>query len=113
MSGTAGEPGALAGALAGLLLDPPLRESLGDLGRRHVLSVHDVRHTAEQVADVYRDLLGTWPSRGRARPSRAVERGEARDTEQGQPLDADCCTEAAHRTAQRVEPTKYRETIRS
>ncbi|WP_435843837.1 glycosyltransferase [Streptomyces hirsutus] len=106
-------PGALAGALAGLLLDPPLRESLGDLGRRHVLSVHDVRHTAEQVADVYRDLLGTWPSGEGARSSRAVERDEARDTEPEQPLDADCRTEAAHRTAQHVEPTKYRETIRS
>ncbi|GAB2806166.1 glycosyltransferase [Streptomyces chlorus] len=106
-------PEALAGALSGLLLDPPLRTSLGDLGRRHVLSVHDVRHTAEQVADVYRDLLGTWPSRGRARPSRAVERGEARDAEPEQPLETGCCAEAANRTAQRVEPTKYRETIRS
>ncbi|GAB2458103.1 glycosyltransferase [Streptomyces incanus] len=106
-------PKALAEALSGLLLDPPLRESLGDLGRRHVLSVHDVRHTAEQVADVYRDLLGTWPSSGRARPSRAVERGEAPGAEQEQPLEAGCCAEAANRTAQPVEPTKYRETIRS
>ncbi|MEF9903964.1 glycosyltransferase family 4 protein [Streptomyces sp. P9-A2] len=106
-------PRALAEALSGLLLDPPLCESLGDLGRRHVLSVHDVRHTAEQVADVYRDLLGTWPSRGRACPSRAVERDEARGAEQGQPLDAGCRAEAADRTAQRVDPTKYRETIHS
>ncbi|MEU3145552.1 MULTISPECIES: glycosyltransferase [unclassified Streptomyces] len=85
-------PEALAGALSGLLLDPPLRESLGVLGRRHVLSVHDVRHTAAQVADVYRDLLGTWPSSRRATgPSRAVERGRARG----------------------AEPTEYRESIRS
>ncbi|MFC9851612.1 glycosyltransferase [Streptomyces prasinus] len=107
------DPEALAGALAGLLLDPPLRESLGGLGRRHVLSVHDVRHTAEQIAGVYRDLLGTRPSGGRARPSRAVGRGGAHDTGQGQPFDAGCLTEASHRPTQRVEPTEYRETIRS
>ncbi|MFC9953863.1 glycosyltransferase, partial [Streptomyces prasinus] len=107
------DPEALAGALAGLLLDPPLRESLGGLGRRHVLSVHDVRHTAEQIAGVYRDLLGTRPSGGRARPSRAVGRGGAHDTGQGQPFDAGCLAEASHRPTQRVEPTEYRETIRS
>ncbi|MFD3735197.1 glycosyltransferase [Streptomyces sp. NPDC058632] len=106
-------PEALAGALSGLLLDPPLRESLGVLGRRHVLSVHDVRHTAAQVADVYRDLLGTWPSSRRTRPSRAVGRGRARGAEQAQPLDADRRAETANRTAQRAEPTKCRESIRS
>ncbi|MFI5965503.1 glycosyltransferase [Streptomyces asoensis] len=52
-------PAALAGAVAGLLLDPLLRESLGHQGRRHVLSTHDVRRTAEAVADVYRELLTT------------------------------------------------------
>ncbi|WP_405537386.1 glycosyltransferase [Streptomyces sp. NBC_00075] len=50
-------PAALAGAVTELLLDPPLRESLGQLGRRHVLSAHDVRHTAEAVAGVYRELI--------------------------------------------------------
>ncbi|MET9867720.1 glycosyltransferase [Streptomyces sp. NPDC006386] len=50
-------PAALAGALAALLLDPPLRESLGRRARRHVLSTHDVRRTAQAVADVYRELL--------------------------------------------------------
>lgn len=50
-------PAALAGTVSELLLDPPLRESLGQLGRRHVLSAHDVRHTAEAVADVYRELI--------------------------------------------------------
>ncbi|MFH9584014.1 glycosyltransferase family 4 protein [Streptomyces luteogriseus] len=50
-------PAALAAALTGLLLDPPLRAALGDQGRRHVLSTHDVRRTAQAVADVYRELL--------------------------------------------------------
>ncbi|MCX3286205.1 glycosyltransferase family 4 protein [Streptomyces sp. NEAU-H22] len=50
-------PAVLAAALTGLLLDPPLRAALGDRGRRHVLSTHDVRRTARAVADVYRELL--------------------------------------------------------
>ncbi|MFD8229165.1 glycosyltransferase family 4 protein [Streptomyces massasporeus] len=50
-------PAALAAAVAGLLPDPPLRTALGDQGRRHVLSTHDVRRTAQAVADVYRELL--------------------------------------------------------
>ncbi|MEV6111211.1 glycosyltransferase [Streptomyces sp. NPDC052109] len=53
------DPAALAEAVAGLLSDPPLRAALGDQGRRHVLSTHDVRHTAERIADLYRELLGT------------------------------------------------------
>ncbi|WP_405768702.1 glycosyltransferase [Streptomyces sp. NBC_00080] len=53
------DPAALAGAVAGLLLDPLLRESLGQQGRRHVLTTHDVRRTAEAVAGVYRELLTT------------------------------------------------------
>ena len=55
-------PVALAGAVAGLLLDPPLRESLGRQARRYVTTTHDVRRTAAAVADVYRDLLGAWPA---------------------------------------------------
>ncbi|WP_055524100.1 glycosyltransferase family 4 protein [Streptomyces graminilatus] len=50
-------PAALARTVAELLLDPPLRESLGRLARRHVLSAHDVRHSAEAVAGVYRELI--------------------------------------------------------
>ncbi|MDH6623496.1 glycosyltransferase involved in cell wall biosynthesis [Streptomyces sp. LBL] len=53
-------PALLAGAVAGLLLDPPLRESLGHQGRRFVLSRHDVRQATEAVADLYRDLIGPW-----------------------------------------------------
>ncbi|MEU6195287.1 glycosyltransferase [Streptomyces sp. NPDC047061] len=56
-----GRPGALAGAVAALLLDPELRASLGGQGRRHVLSTHDVRRTAEAVAELYRELLGGRP----------------------------------------------------
>ncbi|MFF9036566.1 glycosyltransferase [Streptomyces sp. NPDC014892] len=52
------DPAALAGAVARLLLDPLLRESLGHQGRQHVLTTHDVRHTNEAVAGVYRELLG-------------------------------------------------------
>jgi glycosyltransferase involved in cell wall biosynthesis len=51
-------PAALAAAVTGLLPDAPLRASLGDAGRRHVLTTHDVRRTAQAVADVYRELLG-------------------------------------------------------
>ncbi|MEU3945613.1 glycosyltransferase [Streptomyces sp. NPDC029526] len=55
------DPAALAAAVTALLLDPPLRASLGERGRRHVLSTHDVRHTTRAVAALYRDLLGTVP----------------------------------------------------
>ncbi|MGW5649824.1 glycosyltransferase [Streptomyces humi] len=56
-----GQPGPLAAAVTGLLLDPELRASLGDRGRRHVQSTHDVRRTAEAVAELYRELLGGRP----------------------------------------------------
>jgi glycosyltransferase involved in cell wall biosynthesis len=52
------DPAALAGAVAQLLSDPPLCAALGAQGRRHVLSAHDVRHTAGRVAALYRELLG-------------------------------------------------------
>ncbi|MDQ0930695.1 glycosyltransferase [Streptomyces turgidiscabies] len=63
-------PAALGGTLSELLLDPPLRASLGQLGRRHVLSAHDVRHTAEAVAGVYRELISAHA----VRPVRAEYR---------------------------------------
>ncbi|WP_030813957.1 glycosyltransferase [Streptomyces sp. NRRL F-2799] len=56
------DPDALAAAVTGLLCDAPLRADLGTQGRRHVLTTHDVRLTAERIADLYRDLLGTLPS---------------------------------------------------
>ncbi|MFC9126557.1 glycosyltransferase [Streptomyces sp. NPDC057099] len=92
-------PAALAGAVTELLTDPLLRESLGDQGRRHVLSTHDVRHTAEAVSDVYRDLLGPWTA---AVPG--AEHGQRLDTGRGA---------EPNRTTQRVEPTEYRESIHS
>ncbi|MEV8318253.1 glycosyltransferase [Streptomyces sp. NPDC059900] len=55
------DPRALERALVGLLGDPPLRESLGRAAHRHVLNTHDVRHTADAVAAVYRELLGVGP----------------------------------------------------
>ncbi|MFG2500404.1 glycosyltransferase family 4 protein [Streptomyces sp. NPDC048441] len=55
------DPGALARAVVGLLGDPPLRASLGRAAHRHVLTTHDVRHTADAVAAVYRELLGVGP----------------------------------------------------
>ncbi|MFE3638448.1 glycosyltransferase family 4 protein [Streptomyces sp. NPDC059168] len=55
------DPGALAAAVTSLLADAPLRAALADRGRRHVLSTHDVRTTAERVADLYRELLGPRP----------------------------------------------------
>ncbi|WP_371580188.1 glycosyltransferase [Streptomyces sp. NBC_01314] len=55
-------PAVLAEAVADLLLDPLLRASLGRQGLQYVLSSHDVRHTAEAVADVYRHLIGVRPA---------------------------------------------------
>ncbi|WP_129309109.1 glycosyltransferase [Streptomyces sp. L2] len=65
-----GDPATLASAVTGLLPDAALRASLAGQGRRHVLSTHDVRHTAQRVADLYRELLG-------ARPSVPTERRES------------------------------------
>ncbi|MFJ4921189.1 glycosyltransferase [Streptomyces sp. NPDC088725] len=50
------DPRSLAAAVSALLPDAPLREALGSRGRQHVLSRHDVRQTADAVADVYRDV---------------------------------------------------------
>ncbi|WP_018545031.1 glycosyltransferase [Streptomyces sp. LaPpAH-108] len=64
------DPAALAAAVAGLLTDAPLRAEFGEAGRRHVLSTHDVRYTAERIAGLYRELLG-------ARPPVTAERRES------------------------------------
>ncbi|MFJ7772128.1 glycosyltransferase [Streptomyces sp. NPDC097107] len=58
------DPKALADAVTGLLLDAPLRASLGRRGRAHVLSTHDVRHTAAAITAVYDDLLGDGRTTG-------------------------------------------------
>ncbi|MFI0501539.1 glycosyltransferase family 4 protein [Streptomyces albogriseolus] len=90
------DPRALARTMAALLLDPPLRASLGDRARRHVLSLHDVRHTARAVAGVYRDLLGARPAVSGAQPLRPAAGGAEAD-----------------RTTQRVEHSEHRESIQS
>lgn len=51
------DPAALADTTAALLLDAPLRASLGRGGRAHVRSTHDVRHTAAAITALYDDLL--------------------------------------------------------
>ncbi|MBY8846623.1 glycosyltransferase [Streptomyces sp. SP2-10] len=56
------DPVALAGAITGLLSDPALRAALGGQGRRHVLALHDVRHTAERIAAVYHELFVQVPA---------------------------------------------------
>ncbi|MFJ4579588.1 glycosyltransferase [Streptomyces echinatus] len=56
------DPVALAGAITGLLSDPALRAALGGQGRRHVLALHDVRHTAERIAAVYHELFVQTPA---------------------------------------------------
>ncbi|MGX1120516.1 glycosyltransferase involved in cell wall biosynthesis [Streptomyces ambofaciens] len=52
-----GDPAALADAATALLLDAPLRASLGRRGRAHVRSAHDVRQTTAAVMALYADLL--------------------------------------------------------
>ncbi|GEC07226.1 glycosyl transferase family 1 [Streptomyces spinoverrucosus] len=52
------QPDALAWALTTLLRRAPLRAALGAQGRAHVLAEHDVRHAANAVIDVYRELFG-------------------------------------------------------
>ncbi|MEV8595299.1 glycosyltransferase [Streptomyces sp. NPDC052012] len=96
----------LARAVGELLRDQPLRAALGDGGRAHVLALHDVRHTTKAVTDVYRDLLGTWPTARWTRPSRAGT--GVRPSERSRERSA-----GAHRTTQRVEPSEHRESIHS
>ncbi|MFI1762294.1 glycosyltransferase [Streptomyces sp. NPDC020800] len=55
------DPDALARALTALLRRAPLRAALGAQGRAHVLAAHDVRHAADSVIGVYRELLGVVP----------------------------------------------------
>ncbi|MEV5881759.1 glycosyltransferase [Streptomyces sp. NPDC052020] len=73
------DPAALAGAVTTLLLDPALRASAARQGRAHVLSVHDVRRTAEAVAAVYGELLGGGP--GAAGPPAVASEYSAVPTE--------------------------------
>ncbi|MFD8774823.1 glycosyltransferase [Streptomyces sp. NPDC056728] len=56
------DPAVLARTLTGLLRDPHRLGALGGLALRHVRAHHDVRRTADAVADVYRELLGSEPT---------------------------------------------------
>ncbi|WP_395570763.1 glycosyltransferase [Streptomyces sp. BK79] len=95
------DPAALAGAVTGLLLDAPLRTSLGGRGRAHVLARHDVRHTAAAVAALYGELLGT----GRpTAPHAAPHHGPTAPGTLAAPGDR---TAAVGRSA--VVPIEYRE----
>ncbi|MFD9793441.1 glycosyltransferase family 4 protein [Streptomyces sp. NPDC059070] len=58
-------PQALVRAVGALLLNEPLRETLGDQGHQHVTTTHDVRRTAETIADLYRELSGARRSERR------------------------------------------------
>lgn len=51
------DPAALARALTALLTDPPLRRELGLRSRDHVVAAHDVRRTAQRVAELYAEVL--------------------------------------------------------
>ncbi|MFF9309546.1 glycosyltransferase [Streptomyces sp. NPDC014748] len=97
------DPAALARAVTGLLLDADLRAALGAEARRHVLAAHDVRHTAEAVAGVYRDLLGPRPAGPGPVPPRAGDRAG-----HGRPLGP-ARAAGADRTAPRPQPTEHRE----
>ncbi|MGA5449492.1 glycosyltransferase family 4 protein [Streptomyces umbrinus] len=75
-------PAELAAAVAELLLDPLLRESLGHQGRRYVTTTHDIGRMAKAVAQVYRELIGTRPTRS-TRPrgrNTGVEATECRES---------------------------------
>ncbi|MFI9774109.1 glycosyltransferase [Streptomyces sp. NPDC051956] len=56
------DPAALARALTALLRDPHRLGALGGLALQHARTHHDVRRTADAVADVYRELLGVEPT---------------------------------------------------
>ncbi|NBM15634.1 glycosyltransferase [Streptomyces sp. GC420] len=64
------EPGALAAAVLRLLRDPALRDTLGREAQGHASAVYDVRHTADAVANLYRELLGGPQADCRERTSR-------------------------------------------
>ncbi|MFH9816115.1 glycosyltransferase [Streptomyces sp. NPDC017230] len=94
------DPAALADAVTGLLLDVPLRASLGRRGRAHVLSTRDVRLTAGAVTAVYRALLHDGRSTG---PRPLPGRGPA----PAKPRPSGDRTAAVGRSS--VVPIEYRE----
>ena len=65
----AGDPNALAAAVARLARDPQLRHSLGQSGRDRALSCFTVDHVCRGIAEIYEGLL---PGRPQRPPARAV-----------------------------------------
>jgi glycosyltransferase involved in cell wall biosynthesis len=64
------EPSALARALVRLLGDGQLRATLGRQAQDHARATYDVRHTAEAVTTLYRELLGLPQAECRERITR-------------------------------------------
>ncbi|MFE5602362.1 glycosyltransferase [Streptomyces coelicoflavus] len=79
------DPAALADAVAALLLDAPLRASLGRQGRAHVRSAHDVRRTTAAVAALYDGLLADGPSADVAPATDARPTADARPATDARP----------------------------
>ncbi|WP_241195746.1 glycosyltransferase [Streptomyces sp. SID10362] len=106
-----GAPAALATAVTTLLLDAPLRTSLGHRGRAHVRSAHDVRHTTASITALYDDLLNAARPTASARPAADAEptvdagptAGAGPATGAGPAADARTTTNA--RPAAGAEPT--------
>ncbi|MFF8945265.1 hypothetical protein ACF1A5_23875 [Streptomyces sp. NPDC014864] len=103
---------AAAAALAGLMLDPPLRESLGLRGRRRVLSTHDVRRAAESSRTSTASCSAPRvPPPGRR--FRAAGRAKAPGTGHGRPPSRGAGAGAAARISRRPAPVEYMESTRS
>ena len=66
----AGDAGALAQALTGLLADAPLAAALGQAARRRALAAHDPAANADAMAAIYQQILAENSSgrTGGARP---------------------------------------------
>ncbi len=106
-----GPAAALAAAVTALLLDAPLRASLGHRGRAHVRSAHDVRHTAASVTALYDDLLDeARPTAGAGAAAGTVPMASAKPTADARPTAdagpaADAGPTAGTRPAVGTRPT--------
>jgi glycosyltransferase involved in cell wall biosynthesis len=55
----AGDPAALAAAIAGLLADPERRRRLGEAGRQRALKEFSIQPMTAGTADVYRRVIAS------------------------------------------------------